>query len=141
MPGSHQPKYQRNILGLRNRNPTTNVSENESNPLNASTESDEECEWNSGTYHDSLKVDFEQELSDEDIDDDDNIEEWNNEWDIDLGCATPGFQARLILMAARLGDDPHDEDWIPAQLRAKRKKQEQEKKSMYQYHNFPLNIS
>jgi hypothetical protein len=140
MLGGHQPKYQRTTSGRHNQNPTTGVSTNEeSYPLDPSTESDEEHEWNSRTYHDSLKVDFEQELSDNDTGNDD-IEEWNNEWDIDLGHATPGFQARLILMAARLGDDPCDEDWIPAQLRAKRKKQEREKKCTYQYCDLPLLI-
>ncbi|TFK36171.1 hypothetical protein BDQ12DRAFT_725467 [Crucibulum laeve] len=120
MPPGRKPKRTWNICGLRGQGPAINISESvdEYLPEN-STETTSVAEFT---------VNLEEEPSDAEVMDDSDMEEWDNEWDMDLGCATPGLQAKLILMSVKLGDDPCDEDWVPENLRAKKKRKEHKKK-------------
>jgi hypothetical protein len=145
MPGGRKPKRARNISGLRGQCPAIDISasKDESHFLgeglvtdiadHVESDSDEDGSWVSGTYCDSSKVNFEEDLSDNEGMDEDNLEEWDNQWDTDLGQATAGLQARLILMTVNLGNDPCDKDWMPAKMRAKKTKREEEKESAYKF--------
>ena len=81
---------------------------------------------------DSLKVKIGEEdaSDDESVTEDDNLKEWDSHWNKDLQLGTGGLQMRMLNFVIMHGDDPHDENWIPAKLRAKRAWQETTKKGV-----------
>ena len=130
-----QKKRCYNISGLRNqpRNQSpeplsldnNHVADAEHTPEDDSGDSNE---WEPHVLLDSLKLDLQAEYlsDDEPIKDSDDIEEW----DIDSHPAigSKGLQAVMMKLSMTLGDDPHDEDWVPPKLRAKRERRKHERK-------------
>ena len=51
--------------------------------------------------------------------------EWESEWKENERLGSQGLQTAMIKLAFALGDDPRDEDWVPAKLRAKREHAEE----------------
>ncbi|KAG6826799.1 hypothetical protein H0H87_006328 [Tephrocybe sp. NHM501043] len=71
-------------------------------------------DWKLDTLHNSLKIDFEKENKSDNGESDTDTDKW------DVGGK--GGLIQMINMAIDNGDDPHNESWVPAQLRSKKKK-------------------
>jgi hypothetical protein len=51
---------------------------------------------------------------------DDGEVEWDSKWKEKERLDSQGLQVAMIKLAIALGDDLHDEEWIPQKLQAKR---------------------
>ncbi|KAF9457874.1 hypothetical protein BDZ94DRAFT_1313815 [Collybia nuda] len=130
MPAQRNTKQKRNITGLRNQPraipdlpmqpPLTPVviSEGTQNQINPELEDhrDEDCEEGPvKSYQDSLKSTWEEEdkgkVEAEIIDEEDTEEEFNSD----------RLYVKLMNLAMENGDDPRDENWIPENLRRRKK--------------------
>ena len=112
----------RNISGLRNQKKAEGSLEPHGTD-HIEIDEDSDSDWEPGTMHDSLHLMWNEDVEGE-------------ESDIDLGgpdlfddeIAEAAFTDWLAELAKTLGDDPRDEDWVPAELQRKRLKRAQEPK-------------
>lgn len=130
-PKKRKSTHKRNTTGLRNQarapNPPTPEAPSRLASLSDSDSDDgSDEEWNTHLYTDSLKTDWQDEVetdseAEEVADNEVGLVEDEEDacWNDGPSDAKEGLFVKMMQFAIHEDDDPRDEDWMPARLRAK----------------------